>query len=83
MNMEDKIGVTIIIEKENVNGVSVFIASSPEVNVIAEGKSVEEAKAKFVRGVKAHLETFPEEKELLVKSEEERYEMPMVSKVFL
>tara|TARA_Y100000310_G_scaffold155553_1_gene155043 strand:- start:5650 stop:5835 length:186 start_codon:yes stop_codon:yes gene_type:complete len=61
--MEDKIGVRIIIEKEDVEGVRVFIASSPEINVIAEGKSVEEAKSKFVEGMRTHLETFPEEKQ--------------------
>lgn len=79
--MKDKIGVNLVIEREKVNGSDIFIASSPDINVFAEGKTIEEAKKKFIRGVRTHLENFPKEKELLVR--QEQYEMPMLTKVFL
>ncbi|OYT41832.1 hypothetical protein B6U80_00255 [Candidatus Pacearchaeota archaeon ex4484_26] len=82
--MTGKIGVNIIIEREKQNGKVVFIASSPDVNVFAEGKTIDEAKRKFIEGVKIHLKTFPEEKASLIKEQKEQeYEMPLVTKVFL
>lgn len=81
--MESKIGITIIIEKEEHNDIITFIASSPEINVLAEGKTVEEVRAKFIEGVKFHLKSFPEDKKLLIKGEKEMYDMPLVSRVFL
>lgn len=75
--------VNIIIEREKVNNKEMFIVSSPNVNVFAEGISIEEAKKKFLDGLKTHLEEFPEEKSCLIIQEEERYEMPMISKIFL
>ncbi len=79
--MKNKIGVNLVIERENVNGSDVFTASSPDISVFAEGKTIEEAKEKFISGVKTHLENFPKEKELLIK--QEQYEMPILTKVFL
>ncbi|MGD9275632.1 MAG: hypothetical protein PVJ67_00505 [Candidatus Pacearchaeota archaeon] len=80
--MEDKLGVNVVIEREDVGGKDVFIVSSPDVNVLAEGKSVEEAKVKFLEGLKIHLMQFPEEKNSLI-AEKEKYEMPMVARLFL
>ena len=77
----NKFGVNIIIEPEKVGNKTVFIASSPDINVFAEGNTIEEAKEKFVDGVKSHLKTFPEEKQLLRQNKE--YDMPLVTKVFL
>ena len=76
-----KIGINIVIEREKVGKKEIFISSSPDINVFAEGNTVEEAKSKFIEGVKTHLETFPEEKHLLVKHEQ--YEMPLLTRVFL
>lgn len=83
--MEGKLSVNIIIEKELVDGDVVFIASSPDINVVAEGKTMDEAKEKFIGGVKSHLETFPEEKKCLIEkaSVQDRYEMPFISRIFL
>ena len=79
--MKHKIGVNIVIEREIQNNKDIFIASSPDLNVLAEGKTIDEAKQKFIEGVRAHLHNFPEEKNLL--AEKERYEMPLVTRVFL
>jgi len=79
--MSSKIGINIIIETEKQNGKTIFIASSPDINVFAEGETIDEAKEKFVEGIKIHLKNFPEEKNLLVKKE--KYEMPLVTRVFL
>ena len=76
-----KIGLNIVIEREKVSDNDVFIATSPDINVFAEGKNIDEAKEKFIEGVKQHLETFPEERKILMK--EENFEMPMVQKIFL
>ena len=83
LKMEKKLSVNIIIEKELVDGDIVFIASSQDINVIAEGKTAEEAKEKFIGGVKSHLEVFPEEKRCLVEKTNVQSEMPSISKIFL
>ena len=75
----EKVGINIIIEQEG----DTFIASSLDVNVLAEGKTSDEAKEKFIEGVKHHLQTFPEDKKLLIKPEEENFEMPMIQRIFL
>ncbi len=64
--MENKIGINILIETEKKDGKTIFIASSPDINVFAEGETIDEAKSKFIHGVEAHLETFPEEKQSLI-----------------
>ena len=60
--MEKKFAVNIIIEREFVDGVETFIASSPDINVFAEGRNIDEAKRKFLEGVNFHLKAFPEER---------------------
>jgi len=45
--MENKIGINIVIEREKVDDKTVFVASSPDINVFAEGDSVDEAEKKF------------------------------------
>ena len=77
----NKIGINIVIEREKRDSEIIFIASSPDINVFAEGKDIDEAKEKFTEGVKQHLEIFPEEKTTLMK--EENFEMPMIQKIFL
>ena len=57
-----KIGVNIIIEREKKGSEIVFVASSPDVNVFAEGKNIDEVREKFIEGAKHHLEAFPEER---------------------
>jgi len=79
--MENEVGLDIIIEREEVEGETIFIATSPDINVFAEGKTIEIAVKKFIEGAKSHLETFPEEKNLLIKKVKK--EMPMVTRVFL
>ena len=74
-----KVGLNIVIEREK----SIFIATSPDINVFAEGRSIDEAVDKFREGAKFHLESFPEEKLSLLETEEEKFEMPMLTKIFL
>ena len=81
--MENKIAVNIIIERETVDAEEVFIASSPDVNVFAEGKTIDEAKKKFLGGLKIHLDTFPDERQNLLIEDKDKYEMPLVSRIFL
>lgn len=79
--MKGKIGINIIIEREKQGNKTIFIASSPDINVFAEGKTIDEAQNKFVKAVKFHLKNFPEDKELLTKKEE--CEMPLITRMFL
>ena len=82
--MAMKIGLNIVIEREKVSdGSDVFIATSPDINVFVEGKTIDEAVDNFIEGAKFHLESFPEERKDLMQANEEKFEMPMVTKVFL
>lgn len=81
--MEEKIGINIVIEREKHGSEIIFIASSPDINVFAEGKSIDESKKRFIEGVRNHLEVFPEERQLLIKKEDDKFEMPMVQRIFL
>ena len=83
-HMKTNVGLNIVIEREKVaDGEDIFIATSPDINVFVEGLTIDEAISKFVDGAKFHLESFPEEKEELIRSDEEKFEMPMVTRVFL
>ncbi len=79
----EKVGINIVIETEKQEGKTFFIASSPDINVLAEGKTIDEVKEKFENGVKEHLKAFPEERSLLVKEEKEEFDMPLLTKIFL
>ncbi len=78
----NKIGINIVIEREKKGSEIIFIASSPDINVFAEGKDIDEVKERFVEGVKNHFETFPEDRRSLI-SEKEKFEMPMIQRIFL
>ena len=78
-----KIGINIIIERELVGKREIFITSSPDINVVAEGESIEEAKSKFLKGATIHLKNFPNERICLSDKNEEKLEMPMLSRIFL
>ena len=56
----NKIGINIVIEREKTDSGIIFIASSPDINVFAEGKDIGEVRRKFIGAVKHHFETFPE-----------------------
>ena len=68
-----KVGINIIIEAERHKDKTVFIASSPDINVLAEGNSIDEARGSFIAGVKNHLRVFPEERKALYEEAEERF----------
>ena len=73
----DKIGINIVIEREKIDSRTVFIASSLDINVFAEGKSIDEAKEKFIEGIKNHFEAFPEEKTAMIRENNFEFEMPI------
>ena len=79
--MGNEIGIDIVIEREEVDGKDIFIASSPDLNVFAEGETIEETTKKFVEGVRSHLEAFPQDRIFLIKKM--KLETPMVRRVFL
>lgn len=78
--MADKLGVNVIIEVERQRNRTAFVASSPDINVLAEGETIDEAKDRFTKAVKFHLKNFPEDKKTL---KDNKFEMPMVAKIFL
>lgn len=80
--MEKQIGINIVIERERRGSEIIFIASSPDINVFAEGKDIDEVRNKFIGAVRHHIETFPEDRQLLI-SKEETFEMPMIQRIFL
>ncbi len=73
----EEVGVNIIIESEG----DVFVGSSPDINVFVEGSTIDEVKKKFSDAVVHHLETFPEERQVLGKKE--KFEMPMIQRIFI
>ena len=75
----EKIGLNIVIEREKTK----FIATSLDINVFAEGRTIDEAVSEFREGARFHLESFPEERNSLIESDEEKFEMPMLTKIFL
>jgi len=79
----DKIGINIVIEREKTNSGIIFIASSPDINVFAEGKDIDEVRRKFIWAVKHHFETFPEERPTLIKKKNFEFEMPLIQRIFL
>lgn len=79
----NKIGINIVIEREKTDSKIIFVASSPDINVFAEGKSIDEVKEKFIKGVKNHFEAFPEDKISMTKENNSEFEMPMIQKIFL
>jgi hypothetical protein len=79
----DKIGINIVIERERKDSGVVFMASSPDINVFAEGKDIDETRSKFIRAVRHHFETFPEERTLLIKEKNFEFEMPLIQRIFL
>lgn len=79
----NKIGINIVIEREKTDSEIIFVASSPDINVFAEGKSIDEVKEKFIEGVKNHFEAFPEDKISMTKENNSEFEMPMIQKIFL
>jgi len=79
----EKMAVNVVVEREKQHGKEIFIATSPDVNVFAEGRTIDEVMEKFREGVKFHLENFPEEKKSLMIEEGDKYEMPLVTRIFL
>ncbi len=79
----NKIGINIVIERERKNSEVVFIASSPDINVFAEGKDIDEVRKKFIKAVKHHFETFPEERISITKEKNFEFEMPIIQRIFL
>ena len=58
--MAMKIGLNIVIEREKVsNGCDIFIATSPDINVFVEGKTIDEAVANLREATELYLEEFP------------------------
>ena len=79
----NKIGINIIIEREKKDSEIIFMASSPDINVFAEGRDIDEARNKFIGAVKHHFETFPEEKISLAREKNFEFEMPLIQRIFL
>ena len=79
----NKIGINIVIEREKTDSGIIFIASSPDINVFAEGKDIDEVRRKFIGAVKHHFETFPEERPALIKEKNFEFEMPLIQRIFL
>lgn len=73
----ENIEINLLIEKEG----NTFIASSPEINVFAEGKTIDEAKDKFISGVSFYFESFPEDKQRFI--EKDKLRMPIIQKVLI
>jgi len=79
----NKIGINIVIEREKTDSGIIFIASSPDINVFAEGKDIDGVRRKFIGAVKHHFEIFPEERPALIKEKNFEFEMPLIQRIFL
>ncbi len=60
----EKMAVNVVVEREKQDGKEMFIATSPDVKVFAEGRTIDEGMERFREGVRFHLENFPEEEKV-------------------
>ena len=74
----NRIGINIVIEREKRDSEVIFVASSPDINVFAEGNDIDGVRERFIEGVKNHFEAFPEDRISMTKENNFEFEMPII-----
>lgn len=80
-NMENKLGVDILVREENMDGKTVFIVNNEDTGIADFGDSLEEAIENFKKALELFLDTYPEKREIFIKKESKT--PLMVSRIFL
>jgi len=79
----NKIEIDIVIVPEGKDKNKVYSISSVQFpNVVTQGNSIEQAKARLKEALELYFEEAPQEKETLIKVEKED-NMPMMSRMWL
>ena len=81
--MENKIEIDIIITPENSGKNKVYSISSIQFpNIVTQGETIEQAKARLKEALELYFEEVPAEKEILIKINKEE-SSPLISRMFL
>ncbi len=81
--MEKKTEIDIIIMPEGEGKDKIYSISSIQFpNVVTQGKTIEQAKERLKEALKLYFEEMPQEKEILIKIENED-SAPMISRMLL
>ncbi len=81
--MDKKIEIDIIITPEGEGKDKIYSISSIQFpNVVTQGKTIEQAKERLKEALKLYFEEMPQEKEILIKIENED-SAPMISRMLL
>ena len=84
MNMGEKIELDIVIVPEGEGESRVYSISSVQVpNVVTQGNTLEEAKARLKEALELYFEEVPEEKAKVIRIIRGEKNVPMVSRIFL
>jgi len=79
----NKIEVDIVIVPEGKGKDKVYSISSIQVpNIVTQGNTIEEAKARLKEALELYFEEMPKEKEMLVAIESEEH-LPLISRMLL
>lgn len=82
--MEEKVELDIVIVPEGEGKSKVYSISSVQVpNVVTQGNSVEEAKARLREALGLYFEEVPEEKYKVIKIVKTERNIPTISRIFL
>jgi len=81
--VENKIEIDIIITPENSGKNKVYSISSIQFpNIVTQGETIEQAKARLKEALELYFEEVPAEKEILIKINKEE-SSPLISRMFL
>lgn len=81
--MEDRMEIDIIITPENSGKNRIYSISSIQFpNIVTQGDTIEQAKARLKEALELYFEEVPKEKEILIKIKKED-SSPLISRMFL
>ena len=81
--MENKIEIDIVILPEGEGKDKVYSISSMQFpNVVTQGDTIEQAKARLREALELYFEEVPQEKEILIRVKKEE-NLPLISRMFL
>lgn len=82
--MENRIELDIVIAPEGNGKDKIYSISAVQVpNVVTQGKSMEEAKARLKEALGLYFEEVPEEKTRLIQVIRKEENTPLISRIFL
>ena len=81
--MKNKVEIDIVILPEGKDKDKIYSISSIQFpNIVTQGNTIEQAKARLKEALELYFEEVPQEKEILVRVEREE-NLPLMSRMFL